>query len=149
VRDASEALRRLPVAGTLLLAVGSAWLALGLVLLGMTQAGLVLGPREKTAALHVITIGSLGTLTLNVMAMTALSRVRDASEALRRLPVAGTLLLAVAVALRLPAGRVGDLRTLLVAAAICWAAAFALLFVLLLHARLQARPRHAHAAETR
>jgi hypothetical protein len=38
---------------------------------------------------------------------------------------------------------------LLVAAAMCWAAAFALLFVLLLHARSQARPRHAHAAETR
>jgi uncharacterized protein involved in response to NO len=131
------------------LAAGSAWLALGLVLLGMAQAGLVLGSRETTAALHVITIGSLGTLTLNVMAMTALSRVRDASAALRRLPVVGTLLLAAAVALRLAAGRVGDLRTLLVAAAMCWAAAFALLFVLLLHARLQARPRHARAVVTR
>ena len=100
----------------------------------MAECGLVLGARNETAALHVVTIGSLGTLTLNVMAMTALSRARGASAALRWLPVAGTPLLAAAVVLRLSAGSVGDYRARLLTAALCWAVAFALLFVLLVRA---------------
>jgi uncharacterized protein involved in response to NO len=116
------------------LAAGYAWLALGLVLLGMAECGLVLGSRNETAALHVVTIGSLGTLTLNVMSMTALSRARGASAALRWLPVAGTLLLAATVVLRLSAGSVGDYRAMLLTAAFFWAVAFALLFVLLVRA---------------
>jgi uncharacterized protein involved in response to NO len=126
------------------LAAGYAWLALGLVLLGMAHAGWLLGARDETAALHVVTVGSLGTLTLNVMAMTGLSRSRDASARLRRLPVAGTFLLAAAVALRVLAERAGDLRSLLLAAALCWAVAFALLFVLLIRVPTQPRPRGAH-----
>ena len=92
----------------------------------------------------MVTIGSLGTLTLNVMAMTGLARARDARVTLRRIPVTGTLLLAAAVVLRLLAGRIGDLRTLLFGAALCWAVAFALLLVLLARVPTRSPTPRAH-----
>jgi hypothetical protein len=51
----------------------------------------------------VITVGSLGTLTLNVMAMTRLLKARK-SPASTRLPVVATLLLAAATIVRVRAG---------------------------------------------
>jgi uncharacterized protein involved in response to NO len=114
------------------LAVGYAWLALGLVLLGSARAWAGTGPRGETLALHVITIGSLGTLTLNVMAMTRLLKVRR-DPASTPLPLLGTLLLGAATVLRVVAGYVSDARLPLTIAALCWSAAFVLLLVLLLH----------------
>jgi uncharacterized protein involved in response to NO len=117
----------------LCLAAGYAWLALGLVLFGASHGGFVMAAHE-TLALHVITIGSLGTLTLNVMAMTRLLKLRR-SPASTRLPLFGTLLLAIATLLRVLAGYEADPRLLLLIAALCWSAAFSLLLVLLLNTR--------------
>ena len=93
---------------------------------------------QQTLALHVITIGSLGTLTLNVMAMTRLLKLRR-SPASTRLPLSGTLLLAIATVLRVVAGYTAP-RALLLIAALCWSAAFSLLLVLLLNLRPGSRP---------
>ena len=119
-------------ADVLCLAAGYAWLAVGLVLLGAAHAGIGLSRYDETLALHVITIGSLGTLTLNVMAMTWLLRARR-NPASTRLPAIATLLLALATVVRVYAGA-GPLepRTMLLIASLCWSGAFAMLLVLLL-----------------
>jgi uncharacterized protein involved in response to NO len=119
-------------ADVLCLAAGYAWLAVGLVLLGAAHAGVGLSRYEETIALHVITIGSLGTLTLNVMSMTWLLRARR-NPASTHVPALGTLLLALATVLRALAGTGAmETRTMLLAASLCWSVAFALLLVLLL-----------------
>jgi uncharacterized protein involved in response to NO len=102
------------------------------VFFGAAHAGFAPGAPGQTVALHVITIGSLGTLTLNVMAMTRLLKARQ-SPAGTPVPVAGTLLLAAATILRILAGyAIGDPRALLVAASFGWSAAFVLLLAVLL-----------------
>jgi uncharacterized protein involved in response to NO len=102
------------------------------VLLGAAHAGVGLSRYEETIALHVITIGSLGTLTLNVMSMTWLLRARR-NPASTHVPALGTLLLALATVLRALAGTGAmETRTMLLAASLCWSVAFALLLVLLL-----------------
>jgi uncharacterized protein involved in response to NO len=118
----------------LCLAAGYAWLALGLVLYG---AALAAG-RYQTAALHLITIGALGTLTLNVMAMTWTLKARqDPSRA--RAPVWATILIGAAALARALAGLgVYDASALLRFAALCWSGAFALLLIRLV--RVRARP---------
>ncbi|MGE5170691.1 MAG: NnrS family protein, partial [Rudaea sp.] len=127
----------------LCLAAGYAWLALGLVLLGAAHAGLAPGASSSTVALHVITIGSLGTLTLNVMAMTRLLKARR-GPASTALSVVATLLLAAATVLRVLAGyAVADPRALLLAASLGWSAAFGLLLALLLRPLPPRAGRHA------
>ena len=123
----------------LCLGAGYGWLALGLLLFGTSVAA----DRYQTAALHAITVGGLGTLTLNVIAMTWLQRARhDPSRA--RLQVWGTLLIAIATLARALAGLgVLDRQLLLLFASLCWSGAFALLLVLLI--RVRARPRRPEA----
>lgn len=107
----------------LCLAAGYAWLALGLMGLG---AALAAG-RHASAALHLITVGALGTLTFNVMAMSWLlkaRRVPDRSAAI----LVGTLLLAAATAFRLIGSF--DAGPWLHIAAGCWSAAFLVLCAL-------------------
>lgn len=116
----------------LCLAAGYAWLALGLAAFGAALA-LDAPQAERTRAIHVITVGSLGTLTLNVMAMTRLPHARRPAW-LRRLPVLATLLLAAATLLRVFAEAIPDTRAALIAAALCWSLAFALLLALLMSA---------------
>jgi uncharacterized protein involved in response to NO len=99
------------------LASGYGWLALGLALYG---AGVLAG-RHETVALHFITVGALGTLTFNVMALAWLLRARR-DPAHCAIVVWGTLLIAGAVLAR----AVGQY----VAAALAWSAAFALLVAL-------------------
>jgi len=99
------------------LASGYAWLAVGLVVYGVFM---------DTVALHFITIGALGTLTFNVMALAWLLRARR-DPARSPLIVWGTVLVAAA-ALARAAGEY-------VAAALCWSAAFALLLALFVGAR--------------
>jgi uncharacterized protein involved in response to NO len=119
----------------LCLAAGYAWLAAGLLALG---AALATGG-DQTAALHVITVGSIGTLTLNVMAMTWTLKAQQ-DPARSRLPVIGTLLIGVATLLRVLAGLGAyDARSLLLIAALCWSGAFALLLARL--ASVRRRPR--------
>jgi uncharacterized protein involved in response to NO len=113
----------------LCLAAGYAWLAVGLVLFGVTHAQRAESFVAETLAIHVITIGSLGPLTLNVMAMTRLLTLRR-PPASTRWPLYGTLLLAVAVVLR-TLGASATRPSLLVAAALCWSAAFAMLLPVL------------------
>lgn len=104
----------------LCLAAGYAWLALGLLAFGATVA---LG-RFESAAIHLITVGAIGTLTLNVMAMSWLLRKRR--DPAQCAPIVwGTVLLAAAVVFRL-AGAV-DPQPWLLAAALCWTAAYLLL----------------------
>jgi uncharacterized protein involved in response to NO len=118
----------------LCLAAGYAWLALGIALFGVSLAA----GRYQLAALHIIMVGSLGTLTLNVMAMThSLKARKDPSRA--RLPVWATFLVGAAAAARVAAAfGVGDYRALLLTAALCWSGAFALLLWLLVRERLRA-----------
>jgi uncharacterized protein involved in response to NO len=101
----------------LCLAAGYAWLALGLLALG---AALAAG-RHVSAAIHLVTVGALGTLTFNVMAMSWLLKARRMAEG-SRVVVAGTLLIAAATLLRV-SGSPGI-------AAGCWSAAFVLLLAL-------------------
>jgi uncharacterized protein involved in response to NO len=119
----------------LCLGSGYAWLALGLVLFGVAH---VRDTRaQETLAIHVITVGSLGTLTLNVMAMTQLLTLRRMPPA-SRLALAGTLLLAIATLSRAFAGYSATIGPLVVAAA-CWSGAYALLLVLFSLARQPSR----------
>ena len=117
----------------LCLAAGYGWLAIGLMLFG---AALAAG-RQQTTALHVIMVGGLGTLTLNVMAMTWALRARQ-DPARAYLPVWGTILIAAATLARALAGlRVPDAQALLWFASLCWSGAFALLLIRLVRVRTQ------------
>jgi uncharacterized protein involved in response to NO len=97
----------------------------------------------------VIAVGSLGTLTLNVMAMSWALRARQ-DPARAGLQVWGTLLLAAATLARVAAGLgVFEPRMLLVLASLCWSGAFALLLVLMLRLRVpRARPSAPAPART-
>ncbi|HEX7034151.1 MAG TPA: NnrS family protein [Pseudomonadales bacterium] len=105
----------------LILVLGYAWLAFGLLALG---AALWSG-RSVQGALHALAVGALGTLTVAVMARTRLLyRFRDAN----RMPAAhwAALLMSVAALARLGyaspwAGEWGS--ALLAASATCWSAA--------------------------
>ncbi len=104
----------------LCLGAGYAWLALGLLALAGAPAG-----SWRTAALHLVTVGALGTLTLNVMANTLLLKARRA-PARQWMPATATTLVGCATLLRVAAVAVpGHAAGLLVAAALCWAAACA------------------------
>lgn len=117
----------------LCLAAGYGWLALGLLLYG---AALAAG-RYQAAALHIITVGALGTLTLNVMAMTWTLKARQ-DPSRDRVRVVATVLVGVAAMARVLAGlAVFDSRMLLLIASTAWSGAFALLFILLVRLRVR------------
>lgn len=120
----------------LCLGAGYGWLAIGLVLFGLTHARLAGTAADETLAIHVITIGSLGTLTLNVMAMTRL--VLRLPAASTRLPIICTVLLGAATLLRVA---FGSYAVSLLAAAVCWTVAYVLLLVVLLTGKRQAAAR--------
>lgn len=102
----------------LCLGAGYAWLGIGLLAVGTAPAGTL-----RTAALHLITIGALGTLTLNVMASTLLLRLRR-SAAREGILVVVTVLVGSAAILRVAAALAASHATLLLlAAAACWSAA--------------------------
>jgi uncharacterized protein involved in response to NO len=108
----------------LCLATGYGWLGLGLLLYGAALAT----DLDEVPALHVITVGSLGTLTLNVMAMTWALRARV--DPAHRSMVWATILVGAATLARVLASFGMDHRaTWLVLASFCWSAAFTLLLV--------------------
>jgi uncharacterized protein involved in response to NO len=119
------------------LTAGYAWLAAGLVLFGAAHA-MADAARFETLAIHVITIGSLGTLTLNVMALTRLLMLRRAPADTPR-AVQATILLAAATLLRIVAGVEGNAPWALYAASACWSGGYLLLFALLV-SLARARP---------
>lgn len=113
------------------LGVGYAWLALGLLAVAATTPG-----SGRTAALHLITIGALGTLTLNVMANTLLLKSRCV-PAEARIPTYATALVGAAAVLRVMAAFVDERAVdLLIAAAACWSGAFLGVSWLVLHCLL-------------
>ncbi len=115
----------------LCLAVGYSWLSIGLLLYGITLTI----DYSPTAALHIITIGALGTLTLNVMNMTWTLKAR-LNPASSYVPVWATFLIASAVLTRVMAGLgMYDPGMLLQIASIFWSSAFILLFVQLIRIR--------------
>lgn len=108
------------------LGLGYGWLALGLGLKGLTQ---IFGDTlDLTEALHGITVGALGTLTLVVMARTRLQRSRQGLEYFSDIGTAA-LLVSFAALLRLGAPLVGSEYTLwlLWISAVAWLFAFSLL----------------------
>jgi uncharacterized protein involved in response to NO len=118
----------------LCLASGYAWLALGLIAFG---AAVALG-RPLSPAIHVITVGALGTLTFNVMALSWLlvKRLDPARSVL--IPV-GTALLAAATISRVLAAI--QPQAWLLAAALLWSAAYAVLLGLLIASRSSSSSR--------
>jgi uncharacterized protein involved in response to NO len=110
------------------LAAGYGWLAAGLALWG---AGVAAGA-ASTAALHLVAIGALGTLTLNVMAMAWRLRAR-ADPARARIPVWGTGLVALAALARAAAELAPAQAPALIGfAALAWSGAYVLLGVMML-----------------
>jgi len=111
----------------LCLAAGYAWLAAGLVAAGIaTMRG-----DAATTPMHAITVGAIGTLAINVMALTC-ARLARRDPARDALPAWSTLLIALATAARLAAdGR----PALLLFAAACWSLAWLLLLAYLARTR--------------
>jgi uncharacterized protein involved in response to NO len=122
----------------LVLHLGYGWLALGFILLGLSEFTAWLPP---TAALHALTAGAIGTMTLAVMTRASLGHTGHALVAGRG-TVAIYALVTIAALLRLlaPFGGSGYL-VLLCLAGIAWAGAFGL-FVALYGPALM-RPRAA------
>jgi uncharacterized protein involved in response to NO len=116
----------------LCLAAGYGWLGMGLVALG---AALAAG-RHQTAAIHLITVGALGTLALSVMATLWMLQARR-SPAEASAIVWGSILIAASTGFRL-LGAFHPGPWLLVSAA-CWSAAFAGLLGLFLRIRPRLR----------
>lgn len=115
----------------LVLLLGYAWLALGLMLTGLAIAGLL----PVTVMLHAITVGALGSLTFGVMARTRLIyRFRDPNARPWIHPI--VLLISLAALARMAPSISGtDQRLWLLGAAICWSLAFLSLAVLLWQTR--------------
>lgn len=115
----------------LVLLLGYAWLALGLILTGLAIAGLL----PVTTMLHGITVGALGSLTFGVMARTRLIyRLRDPNARPWIHPL--VLLISLATLARMAPSFPGtDQRLWLLGAAVCWSLAFLSLAVLLWQTR--------------
>lgn len=126
----------------LILHVGYGWLAAGLLLLGLNELFDLL---PTTAALHALTVGAIGTMTLAVMTRASLGHTG-------RPPIAGLgtqviyALVTLAALLRVLSPFAGaQMMLILWAAGASWAAAFGLFAVL--YGRVLIRPRATgHAA---
>jgi uncharacterized protein involved in response to NO len=105
--------------------LGYAWLVAGAALLGAAVLGI--GPGAD-AAIHALTAGAVGTMTLAVMTRASLGHTgRDLSA--DRPTVAIYLLVTLAAVLRVAAAGGGRAMPLLAAAAALWIAAFALFVI--------------------
>jgi uncharacterized protein involved in response to NO len=103
--------------------IGYAWVAAGLAAWGAS----LLARSHALALLHAITVGGLGTLTFNVMALTW-ARLDRADPGVGASVPLGTALIAAACVARIAADFAVDARLALLAlAAGCWSAAFLLL----------------------
>lgn len=102
---------------------GFLWLAAGLILDGLAAFGQL----PPTVAVHAITTGAIGVLTLGMMSRVTLGHTGRHMQA-SRLTLLAFLLINTAALLRSPAALLdpGDYSTWLLAAGVCWIAAFAL-----------------------
>lgn len=108
------------------LALGYLWLIPALALKGLAQFGVL---SSLAHALHGLTVGALGTLTVVMMGRTAALRVRQPFGAFRDV-VAAALLATTTAVLRLIASPATAGRdTLLWLAALAWSAAFLILLL--------------------
>lgn len=111
------------------LGIGYAWLAAGLVLMGVALA---LDSRLFTNAVHAVTIGALGSLTISVMARTRLRRAKREPARAGGIPLAvGLIGIAALARITAPAWPVGVWYVYWTAAA-SWSLAYLLLLRLLL-----------------
>jgi uncharacterized protein involved in response to NO len=129
-----------------ILHLGYAWLALGLLLLGLDGLYAMLPPG---AALHALTAGAIGTMTLGVMTRASLSHTGHRAKTLRG-TFAIYLLITAAAVLRVLAPLAGD-GTILVLwlAGAAWSAAFALFAILYGRVLAKARPITAASSNRR
>jgi len=124
-------------ADLLCLGAGYGWLALGLGAIAVAGAG-------RAAALHVVTVGALGTLTLNVMGAAMLRQMRR-DPADEPLLAWGTVGIGVATVARIAAALAPAFRTeLLLVSAACWTAAFLALSWLMARCLLAPSRRREH-----
>lgn len=107
------------------LGLGYLWLIIGLTLKGFAQ---ITGALSLSQALHGITIGALGTLTLAMMARTHMMRQRRPLERFGDVG-AGAVLIGISALLRLaaPYFATSEVAVMLWGAALAWTAAMALL----------------------
>jgi len=112
------------------LTLGYLWLVPGLLLKGLAQLG---APVVTTDMLHGIGIGALGTLTLVMMARTALLRTRQPILNFGDIGVAALLLSTAAIARLIGPLMPSAQQNLLWLAAIAWCCAFLVLLVRLAH----------------
>jgi len=109
-----------------ILHVAYAWLPVGYLLLGLTALGL---PLPRSAALHALTMGGIGTMILAVSTRVALGHTGRALKA-APLTLVAYVLLSVAVFVRILSPLVpGAYLALIDVAAAGWCAAFGLFFV--------------------
>ena len=115
--------------------LGYLWLALGLGLKGLADFGLL----AQADALHALTIGAIGTMTLAVMTRAALGHTGHAVKA-RPMIVVAYGLLTFATLARLSVALWPEAAVeLVVASGVAWGIAFALFFVI--YAPILMRPR--------
>lgn len=115
----------------LLLALGYGWLALGLVALGAA----FLGAGLLTTAVHMVTVGALGTLSVAIMGRTHLVR-RFRNPNASRWAHMGTLLVSLAAATRvLPVLFAVHNSTSLLLAALLWWAGFVCVLIMFWRSR--------------
>ncbi len=120
------------------LALGYVWLIPGLLLKGLSQLGFLI---PLSAALHGITVGALGTLTLVMMARTTALRLHHPVQPFTDIGFA-SILVSLAALLRLVAPIMPFASPVpLWAAAICWSSAFSLLVIRLLRESRYCLPR--------
>lgn len=115
---------------------GNAWLAIGLLLLALSELGMA----WRGPALHALTVGALGTLTLGMMARVTLGHTGRALHGGRWLSAAFVLVNLAAVVRSLgPMTMPGSYRGLVIGAGLLWVAAFAVF--LLVQGPMLAGPR--------
>lgn len=125
-------------ADLLTMLLGYSWLIVGWVYIGLS---LIEPSMPITQALHAITIGALGTLTLTVMTRGRTYQIlRDPNA--RPYVYILPLFISVAAILRLNAVQLGYSQSIMLASA-CWSAAFVGLFVWLLWLTKLAREKEA------
>lgn len=114
------------------LALGYGWLALGLILLGITKLD---GGSHFSTAVHAITVGALGTLATNVIVRVTLLHVKQYPSRIPQIVIM-TGCMSIAAVARMAADFSDHREMLLIMAASGWSIAF--LFAL--HVLLTSRP---------
>lgn len=122
--------------------LGYAWLGAGLVVTGLSRADLVLPIGD---AVHAITVGALGTLSLAMMARTASQR-GGLSTAFSPAVTVAVVLVSLSSGLRLFAGIGGDRQVMTGAAGVAWSAALLVFLAGIVPAFRHAHRRHAQKA---